>query len=119
VGLYQNNFRFERTLPNLEEVRVEARRRLGWYWARAIEGLETDGQLVIARSLLNPFTHPVLCAILQEMGGQSVSNFDGKPQKMDVPAWAHAPISQMPFGERMATRYRWWAWLLGTARPRS
>ncbi len=118
VGLYQTIFFFEDALPNLGDVRVEAHRRLGWLGARAIEGLETEGQLVIASSMLNPFTHHVLCAILQEMGGESVSHFDHKPQKIEIPTWAHAPINQMPLSKRMAIRYRWWAWLLGTARLR-
>jgi hypothetical protein len=118
MGLYQSNFRFEGELPNLEAVRTEARRRLRWYGADQIEGLEVQGQTIIARSMLGPFTHPVLCAVLQEMGGQPVSLFDGRPEDAPVPTWAHAPISDIPWRDRMAIRYGWWAWLFGTARLR-
>lgn len=116
MGLYQSNFRFEAVRPDLEVVRTEARRRLGS--ARGIEALEFDGQTLIARSMLDPFTHHVVCAILVEMGGQPVSLRDGTPVHLEIPAWARHPIRDMPWRERMAVRYRWWGWLLG-ARPKS
>jgi hypothetical protein len=115
MGLYMSEFRFDGTLPDLEAVQDEARRRLGG--TRGIESLEVKGQKVVAYSMLDPFTHPVVCAILQEMGGQPVGH-DGRPVAVTVPAWAHRPIREMAWGERMAVRYRWWAWLFGTARPR-
>jgi len=112
--LYQSNFRFEDAVPNLDAVRAEAERRLGS--TGGIEGLEIDGQTVIARSMLDPFTHPVVCAILLELGGRPVSIKDGQPVAPDVPPWAHRPIRELPWRRRMSIRYRWWAWLFGTAR---
>ncbi len=113
MGLYQSNFRFE-DLPDLEVVRVEVRRRLGDL--SGLEGLEIQGQTLVARSMLGPFTHPVVCAVLEEMGGQPVSIVDGQPVSAHTPEWAHAPISDMSWSDRMAIRYRWWAWFFGTAR---
>jgi hypothetical protein len=116
MGLYQSNFRFEGALPDLDAVRAEAHRRLGGTYG--IEALELEGQTVVARSMLDPFTHPVVCAILQEVGGRPVDICDGQPIASEVPAWAHKPIREMAWRDRMAIRYRWWAWLFGTMRPR-
>lgn len=58
-------------------VRGEARRRLGS--TRGIEGLELDEQTIVARSTLDPFTHPVVCAILEEKGGRAVDIRTGQP----------------------------------------
>lgn len=117
MGLYQSNFRFEGALPDLDAVRAEACHRLGD--ANGIEGLELEGQTVVARSMFDPFTHPVVCAILQEMGGRPVDIRDGHLIASEVPAWAHKPIREMAWRDRMAIRYRWWAWLFGTMRLRS
>ena len=116
MGLYQSNFRFESAPPDPEAVRTEALRRLGT--VRGIEALDFDGQLVIARSMLEPFTHHVVRSILLEMGGQPVSLRDGTPVQLEIPTWARHPIRDMPWRERMAVRYRWWGWLLGV-RPKS
>jgi hypothetical protein len=115
MGLYQDHFRFDDGLPDLNEVRAEAGRRLGG--TGGIEALYAEGQTVVARSMLDPFTRPVVCAVLRERGGQYVG-FDGEPRDARIPAWAHRPIREMAWSERMAVRYRWWAWLFGTARPR-
>jgi hypothetical protein len=111
MGLYQSNFRFESGPPDLDVVRTEARGRLGS--VRGIEALEVDGQILTARSMLDPFTHHVVCAILLEMGGQPVSLRDGSPVHLEVPPWARRPIREMPWRQRMAVRYGWWRWLLG------
>lgn len=116
MGLYQSNFRFGGALPDLKAVRVEARRRLGN--TRGIEGLLLEGQTVVVRSTFDPFTHPVVCAILQEMGGEPVGLNDGRPLGTQPPSWAHQPIREMAWRDRMGVRYRWWAWFFGTARPR-
>lgn len=116
MGLYQSNYRFAGAPPDLDAVRVEARRRLGG--SRGIEGLELEGRTVIARSMLDPFTHSVVCAILEEMGGQAVNIRDGRPIVSEVPAWAHKPLREMTWRDRMAIRSRWWAWLFGTMKPR-
>lgn len=115
MGLYQSSFRFDDALPDLDAVRAEVRRRLGSDWE--IEGLEIEGRTVIARSMLGPFTHPVLCAVLVEMGGQPVS-YRGEPIEAAIPSWAHRPIREMRWRDRMSIRFGWWAWLFGTARPR-
>lgn len=112
MGLYQSNFRFDGPLPDPESVRAEARRRLDS--PRGIEALEIDGSTLIARSMLDPFTHHVVCAILLELGGTPVSLRDGTPVHLDVPPWAHHPLREMPWSERMALRYRWWRWFFGT-----
>lgn len=111
MGLYQSCFRFDGAPPDLQEVRAEAERRLGG--TTGIESLEAEGQTVVACSLLDPFTHPVVCAILQERGGKAVNVHDGEPDAMVVPVWAHSPISDLPWLERLAIRCRW---LLSTAK---
>lgn len=116
MGLYMSKFRFDGALPDLESVQHEVRRRLGG--GGGIESLVAEGQIVVACSMLDPFTHPVVCAILQERGGQAVGQ-DGRPVAVSVPAWAHKPIREMAWRDRMAVRYRWWSWLFGTARPPS
>lgn len=117
MGVYQSNFRFEGPLPDLDAVRDEVRRRLGSP-LDGIYGLEVEGQTVEATSMLDPFTHPIVCAVLQELGGQPVSVRDGQPIASEAPAWAHKPIREMAWSDRMAIRYRWWAWFIGAAWPR-
>ena len=113
MGLYESNFRFDGAPPDPQLVLTEARRRLGN--VGGIEALEVEGQVLIARSMLDPFTHHVVCAILLQMGGRPVSIGGGQPVQIAVPPWAHHPISEMPWRQRMAIRYRWWQWLLGGA----
>lgn len=114
MGLYQSNFSFDGAPPALEVVRAEVLRRLGSL--ADLEGLEVDGQTVVARSMLGPFTHPVVCAVLEELGGQAVDIVNGLPVKADIPDWARAPLSELTWSSRMAIRYRWWAWFFGTAK---
>ena len=114
MGLYKDCFRFEGELPDLEAVRAEAERRLGD--AGGIESLTVEDGLVCAYSMLDPFTRPVVCSILQELGGQYVG-LDGQPKATQFPEWAHRPIREMGGRDRVAAKYRFWAWLLGTAKP--
>lgn len=53
--------------------------------------------------MLDPFTHHVVCAILLEQGGRAVSLRDGTPVHLDVPRWAHHPLRELPWTERMAS----------------
>ncbi|HMA95624.1 MAG TPA: hypothetical protein VKP30_23205 [Polyangiaceae bacterium] len=113
MGLYLDRFRFDDALPDLNAVKAEVERRLGN--ARGLDGLEVEGQNVCAYTMLDPFTRPVVCAVLQELGGQYV-DLKGESRPLPIPQWAHRPIREMRWSERMAVRYSWWAWLLGTAR---
>ena len=115
MGLYRSRFRFEGALPDLEAVREEAHRRLGNTYG--VENLVVEGQIVEVYSMLDPYTDPVMCAILQEMGGRAVGS-DGQLVVRSVPDWAHRPLHEMTWRERMAIAWPWWAWLFGTAKPR-
>jgi hypothetical protein len=116
MGLYKSVFRFDGPLPDLREVEREALRRLGNI--KGIEARFVESNDVVARSVFDPFTHPVVCAILEELGGQPVSLSDGRPVAAEIPPWALRRIREMPWRDRMAVRFHWWAWLLGTAKPR-
>ncbi|HMA91252.1 MAG TPA: hypothetical protein VKP30_01140 [Polyangiaceae bacterium] len=113
MGLYMDHFRFDGALPDLDAVKSEVERRIGSAWG--LDGLEVKGQTVCAYTMLEPFTRPVTCAVLQELGGQYV-DLNGEPRALPIPEWAHRPIREMRWSERMAVRYRWWAWFFGTAR---
>ena len=116
MGLYQSIYRFDGTLPELDAVYAEARRRLGSTYG--IHGLTVSGDTVVARSTLDPFAYPVVCAILEELGGQRLDGRNGQPAPSEVPSWAHAPIRDMPWYKRLAVRYRWRARLSGISNPR-
>ncbi len=115
MGLYLDRFRYAAGLPNLDEVRAEVHRRLGF--SDGIVGLRIEGQTVEATAMLEPFPRAIVCAILQELGGQRV-DAHGQPIDALVPAWAHKPIREMPWRTRMAVRFGWWAWFWGSAFPR-
>ncbi len=106
MGLYQTNFRFDGPLPDLDAACEEVRRRLGRQ--NGLEGFELNGDVVIARSALDPFTHPVVCAVIVEMGGQELHLTDGNPVITESPIWALSPLSDLSWKERMAIRLRWW-----------
>ncbi len=114
MGLYQSNFRFSGPIPSVSAIEAEARRRLGSI--RGLEGLSVEKQTIIVCSMLDPFTHPVLCAILQEMGGQEISPSDGTPVAQNIPSWARRPLSELTWSQRMSIRWPWWRWLFGSAR---
>ena len=114
MGLMQSKFRFEGPVPSLEVVRAEAKRRLGTL--RDVESIHAEGQVITVSSMLGPFTHPVLCAILEAHGGRSVHLVTGAPSSQVAPAWAHAPIHALPWRQRFAVRFGWWRWLFGTIR---
>lgn len=50
--------------------------------------------------MLDPFTHPVVCAVLEARGGQPLSLRDGTPVRSRVPDWAHHPLRELTWGER-------------------
>ncbi|MBL0220400.1 MAG: hypothetical protein IPQ07_41835 [Myxococcales bacterium] len=117
MGLYRSKFRYASEPPDLKAVYAEAGRRLGGIGG--IENLELEGNAVIAYSFMDAFTHPVVCAILEELGGQQVRGAHDEPVASMIPQWAHRPIREMPWHERMAIRYRWVSWLFGTIGHRS
>jgi len=114
MGLYQYQFRFPDGPPDLDGVLADVRARLGN--TRGVDSLyiEADG-LVVATTMMDPFTHHVLAAALLDRGGQAM-NFSGEPVELAVPQWAHEPVHQMSWRERMSIRLGWWGWLFGTIR---
>lgn len=107
MSLDQTSFRFDGVLPDLAAVRSEAERRLGS--ASGIASITTEGKTVVAQSMLDPFTHPVVCAVLEEMGGKPLSARDGSPTTLGIPDWARRPISELGFFGRMKIQLAWWS----------
>jgi hypothetical protein len=106
VGLYQSNFHFAGETPDLAGVRAEAKRRLGSI--RDIECLETTEQTVTLRSMLGPFTHPVVCAILYELGGTPVDIVSGAIIDWAPEGWEHIRLRDMTWRVRLSLRFRYW-----------
>ncbi len=115
MGLYLQRFDFgtESQVPDLSEIRREAISRLGS--DAAIEGIEVRGAVVEVRTMMDPFAHLILPAILMERGGRPLE-IGGGPTTLDIPEWAHGRLRDLPWLERFRIRHRWWSWLIGTAR---
>ena len=92
-------------LRGLEDVRAELRRRLG---ARpsSLQALEAHGH-VVAYSALSPVSHALVCAVLQERGGQPIDPRNGQPSDAPVPKWAHEPLDARSASELAELDARW------------
>lgn len=106
MGRYRSDFRFEGPVPALDTVRAELRRRLG---ARpsALDSLEARGQVVRVTSFLAPFSHELVRAILEALGGQPLSPLDGEAVGFSAPAWAHEPLDARSESELAELHARW------------
>ena len=114
MGVYLDRFRFQAE-PDLAAAQAEMVRRLGS--DAGIEGLHWKNGTVEATTMFGPFDRTVVCAVLEETGGQWVDGF-GTPMPLEIPAWARKPVNALRWSQRMSIRYAWWAWLFGTALPR-
>ncbi len=97
MSLQVSHFVFDGPLPDLDEVRAEVHRRLGS--TNGIERLVISGRTVEARSMLDPFTHAYVCAVLTERGGRSSAK---------IPDWAHHPLRDLDWRTRLSIRWSYW-----------